>query len=46
MREYVIYDIGFGSYVLINMQDITIQQAIKDAKNGVYPEGFYRESED
>lgn len=45
MKEYIIYDI-FGLDALINMEDITIQQAIESAENGIYPEGFYREGED
>lgn len=42
MKEYIIY-IMFGLEVLIDMQDITIQQAIESTNNGFYPEGYYRE---
>lgn len=42
MKEYIIYNV-FGLYALINMQDITIQQAVESVKNGVYPVGYHRE---
>ena len=42
MKEYIIYDI-LGYYALINLEDITIQQAVESTKNGIYPVGYHRE---
>ena len=42
MKEYIIY-IMFDLECLFDMQDITIQQAVESAKNGIYPIGYHRE---